>query len=550
MVDEVAVAGIGWVRIDFVWSAVEIEEDVYDWSRYDALIDRLEAEDLRVFATLQATPEWATSGAGFSGVPDDLSEWQEFCYLAAARYRGRIHAWGLWNEPNLDHFWQGTRTEYIERILLPGAAAIRSADPGALIGAADLAHLSSADWEGWMRRVLADAGEIIDVLVHHYYPSYGRAFEVTYDLDKKASLPWGSPSVRKLLQEEGWWGRPFWLTETGVESHKHGEGDQADFYRDLLNDWFGPSPEAGWMDRVFFYQMADPATPTGHTWGIVNPPPEFLPKRAYDAYTNFISNAEIDDAEIVAHTTPPFVASSTTRDITVTFRNTGTTSWTADGDLTFAAAIDDHDWLVDPGWLPAGSEVFPGETIDLNIQVTSPATGFWEPIPIVLTASLVDAGGQRFGDLLRQKIVFTDDSPPVVHTHPLSATVPPRRSVELSIEATSDSWLEYRWRRNSVELTDNDRVAGAETAELTIFGVDRHLTGDYDCVVTNTAGEVVSIPATITLGSTSMRKGGGRRGPNSAVLEKRARHRNDASSRVQLLRPAAQRKVPERIAPN
>jgi len=534
IVDEVAGAGIGWVRIDFVWSAIEVERDVYDWSRYDALLDRLEADHLRVFATLQATPEWATSGAEISGVPDDPSEWQEFCYLAAARYRGRVHAWGLWNEPNLDHFWQGTRTDYIELILLPGAAAIRSGDPGALICAADLAHLSSAHWEDWMRRVLADAGDVIDVLVHHYYPSYGTAFEVLYDFDKKAPLPWGSPSLRKVLQEEGWWGRPFWLTETGVESHKHGEGDQADFYRDLLNDWFGLSPEAQWMDRVFFYQMADPASPTGHTWGIVNSPPDYLPKRAYDAYTNFISAAEIDDAELTAHTTPTFVASSTVRDITVTFRNTGTTSWTADGDFALIAAVDGDGWQVEPGWLPARSEVLPGESIDLNIRVTSPATGFWEPVPVVLTAYLVDGNGRRFSDLLRQKIVFTDDSPPVVQTHPLSATVPPRRSVALSIEATSDSWLDYRWRRNTVELTDDDRVAGAETAELTIYDVDRHLIGDYDCIVSNAAGEVVSLPATITLGSTSTRNGSGRRNPSAAVLAKWARHRNNASSRVRV----------------
>ena len=110
----------------------------------------------------------------------------------------------------------------------------------------------------------------------------------------------------------------------------------------------------------------------------------------------------------------------------------------------------------------------PGETVALNIRVTSPETGFWEPVPVWLTASLVDGHGRRFGQLLRQQIVLTDDSPAAVHTHPLSATVPPRRSVTLSIDATSDSWLAYRWRRNTVELTDNEQIAGSGTAELTI----------------------------------------------------------------------------------
>ena len=34
--DEVVEAGIGWVRIDFQWSAVEPERDVYEWQRFAA----------------------------------------------------------------------------------------------------------------------------------------------------------------------------------------------------------------------------------------------------------------------------------------------------------------------------------------------------------------------------------------------------------------------------------------------------------------------------------------------------------------------------------
>ena len=34
--DEVVEAGIGWVRIDFQWSAVEPERDVYEWQRFTA----------------------------------------------------------------------------------------------------------------------------------------------------------------------------------------------------------------------------------------------------------------------------------------------------------------------------------------------------------------------------------------------------------------------------------------------------------------------------------------------------------------------------------
>ena len=119
VVDQIDKAGIGWVRVDFRWSTVEAERDVYDWKRYDALLDRLEARGLRVYAGLGSTPAWATSGSESSGVPDDPNQWQEFCYLAASRYRGRVDAWGLWNEPNLNRFWEGTHSGPARRRSVP-----------------------------------------------------------------------------------------------------------------------------------------------------------------------------------------------------------------------------------------------------------------------------------------------------------------------------------------------------------------------------------------------------------------------------------------------
>ena len=65
-------------------------------------------------------------------------------------------AWGLWNEPNLPSYWQGSRREYIYQILIPGALAVRAADPSALVAGPDLAHLSSGSWDTWLREVLRD----------------------------------------------------------------------------------------------------------------------------------------------------------------------------------------------------------------------------------------------------------------------------------------------------------------------------------------------------------------------------------------------------------
>ena len=500
--DEVVAAGIGWVRVDFQWSAVERERDVYDWTRYDALLDRLEARGLRIYAGLGATPAWATSGSEFSGVPDDPDQWQEFCYLAASRYRGRVDAWGLWNEPNLDRFWEGTRSEYIEELLKPGAAAIRAADPGALIAAPDLAHLSSGDWDDWLDDVIRDAGDVIDVVTHHMYPSYGMAWEITYDLDKKPTTPFGSPSVRRILQDTGWWGRPFWLTETGIESAEYGQTDQAEFYEELLDDWYGPDPEARWIDRIFFYHMNDGPIPSPSTFGVLHGRPGLDRKSAFYAYRDFITHAVVDDAEIIAHSTPAFVEAGETVEIPITLGNTGSTTWREADGAHLAVAINSSSWGVEPVYLPTGHEVAPNETVDLIIRLTASS----EAGAAILTTRMKAGDGHPFGELLRATIDATLFAPPEILVHPRDAAVLEGRTAALSVEAASDTELLYRWRRNSVELGDDDHIEGSDTPRLTVRGVDRHLAGDYDCVITNEVGSVVTQTAALAVHDASPRR--------------------------------------------
>jgi hypothetical protein len=510
--DRIVEAGIEWVRIDFLWSKVEIERDVYDWRVYDALVDRLEARGLQAYATLQGTPAWATSGPEFSGVPDDVSQWQEFVYLAAKRYRGRIAAWGIWNEPNLEHFWDGSRTDYIEKILIPASRAVRAADPRALVAGPDLAHLSGGKWDTWLRDVILTAGDSLDILTHHYYPSHGKAFELVYDFQQKPDLPWGSPAVRDVLIETGWWGRPFWLTETGVQSGVEGPGDQADYYDGVVDDWFGPHPEGRWIDRVFFYQMHDGRDPAPTTFGILEGKPDLEAKPAFYAYRNAIAATETDDGEIVDLEAPVFVRPGQRAEARVKLRNTGTSTWRGSTGFHVDAGVDSDTWKVDTDALPREFEVRPGDTAVLIIPVETPSSVTpGTPAEVTLEARLVADDGRRFGDTIFVSMTASGIAPPMIRTVPRNAVVPEGRQLTLSVSAESKTPLRYRWRRNSVELADSDRVAGSFSPQLTLMGLDRSLEGDYDCIVTNDAGPVATKAATVAIGMPPPHRPGSRR---------------------------------------
>ncbi|MDP9120851.1 MAG: hypothetical protein M3O15_05685, partial [Acidobacteriota bacterium] len=145
VLDRVQTAGIGWVHVAVIWPYVENQPGVRDWRGYDEIVAAAQARHLGILATILYTPAWATRDPTWVGRPDTQA-WKSFCQDAAQRYKGSIQYWGLWNEPNLAEFWSGSRQEYIDLILKPGADAIHAGNPDAKVGGPALAHLSSSKW--------------------------------------------------------------------------------------------------------------------------------------------------------------------------------------------------------------------------------------------------------------------------------------------------------------------------------------------------------------------------------------------------------------------
>jgi len=291
--DRLKAAGIGWVRIDFVWAAVEPQKGRYNWKGYDAIAAAAKARGIQVYATLAYTPAWATDGPELTGVPRNPDDWRRICFRAAKRYRGRINYWGMWNEPNLPQFWAGSRDQYIDVILKTGADAIHTGNPAARVGGPDLAHLTAgdADWYDWLRQTLLQAGDRLDVITHHLYDNDGNR-DVTSKLDDGTLFGdhpsrWNliPPSVREVLESTGWQAKPFWLTETGWESNRVGESRQAGYYAGLLDDWLTGRGGRDWVSKIFFYELKDGGDPA-YSWGILRP--DGSAKPAFDAFQGFI----------------------------------------------------------------------------------------------------------------------------------------------------------------------------------------------------------------------------------------------------------------------
>ncbi|TAK28768.1 MAG: hypothetical protein EPO21_22350, partial [Chloroflexota bacterium] len=80
------------------------------------------------------------------GPPANYNDFGDFLSALATRYKGRIQAYQIWNEPNLARDWGGqtpSATDYV-RLLKIAYQAIKAADPQAIVITAGLAPTTAS----------------------------------------------------------------------------------------------------------------------------------------------------------------------------------------------------------------------------------------------------------------------------------------------------------------------------------------------------------------------------------------------------------------------
>ena len=128
-------AGFGWAKQQVRWGDVEQVRGQPDFSELDATVDAAINANLNVMLSVVTAPVWSRRAGGVDGPPDDPNTFASFMAQLAARYRGRVRAYEVWNEQNFAREWGGSRInagQYVEllKVVYP---AMKTADPGALV---------------------------------------------------------------------------------------------------------------------------------------------------------------------------------------------------------------------------------------------------------------------------------------------------------------------------------------------------------------------------------------------------------------------------------
>jgi len=127
--------GMGWIKQQVRWEHVERSVGSYNWGDPDRIANAAEQAGLQVLFSVVAAPSWARPGKTGSGPPDDAQDLANFMAAMAARYRGRVSAYEIWNEQNLQREWDGVPLSATDYVALLAAAypAIKAADPDAIV---------------------------------------------------------------------------------------------------------------------------------------------------------------------------------------------------------------------------------------------------------------------------------------------------------------------------------------------------------------------------------------------------------------------------------
>ena len=215
-------AGFDTVVQVFAWREIEPTRDQLHWEAADQVVAGAAYYGLDLVVRLDQHPAWASSvRPPLNAPPDYLGDYRHFVERVAMRYRGRIRAYIIWNEPNLALEWGGRPPDpaaYVE-LLRAGYEAVKAGDPAALVVAAGLAPTNghgalAMDERAYLRAMYrAGAAPYFDVLGAH---PYGLGQPPDAPLTAGEGLVFGRlAELRAIMLDNGDAHKPVWITELG-----------------------------------------------------------------------------------------------------------------------------------------------------------------------------------------------------------------------------------------------------------------------------------------------------------------------------------------------
>ena len=173
-IELVAQAGFSWVKQQVRWDEIEGMRGAFAWKCIDDVVELACARGLKVLLSVTTAPRWARTWTAGEPGPPDADLLAAFLVNMATRYRGKLHAVEVFNEPNLAIEWgDQLNPSYYVQMLIAASQAIKRVDPNIMVISAGPAPTRWNDWGTaiddleYMRRIGSDAAYYADCIGAH-----------------------------------------------------------------------------------------------------------------------------------------------------------------------------------------------------------------------------------------------------------------------------------------------------------------------------------------------------------------------------------------------
>ncbi len=228
-------AGVGFVRMDFIWDDVEPKKGEFRFEKYDRLVETLDRGGIKILGLLDYNTSWG--GDNWNSAPNP-ELFTRYAREVVKRYKGKVKYWEIWNEPDQDIYWvpQDGMKAYTE-LLKKVYPAIKEEDPTAVVVLGGLSGGAVFP----LRKVYANGGgPYFDVVNVHPFvdPLHPDAVNTMRGVYR---------GVKKVMDVNGDSAKRIWFTEIGCP----GVNDPK-----AANPWWlGPNPDeaaqAKWVAKVY-----------------------------------------------------------------------------------------------------------------------------------------------------------------------------------------------------------------------------------------------------------------------------------------------------------